>query len=59
MSVARSQIDEVLEVLERYVPYQVTNLLTELAATEAYKKNRSYRETIDRLLQRLAEGWKK
>ena len=57
MSVAKKQIVEVLRVIQRYAPNRVVELLTDLKDTEAYKSNRSYRETIDRLYEQQLIGW--
>lgn len=50
MAVARSQIGAVLDILLRYLEKgQLVLLLHDLKATEAYKRNASFRETIDRI----------
>lgn len=56
MAVARKHVNELLEVLTRYLPTQVGELLHELTLTQAYAQTRSLRETIDLLIARLPKG---
>ena len=50
MAIARSQIEEVYQVLSEHVqPGELRPLLARLKATQAYERNASFRETIDRL----------
>jgi hypothetical protein len=58
MAVAYDQLDEVLRVLQRRLPGAhgdasvdaVIQLLEDLSRTKAYRRNASFRVTIDRLL---------
>lgn len=63
MSVANSQIGEILAIILKYVPEKdVDSLLDDLRKTEAYQRNGSYQETIDRLVKKLLErrpAWEK
>lgn len=53
MSVATRQIDELFHVMERYVKQdELKSFLSDLAATEAYSTNKSFRETVDKLRKR-------
>ena len=50
MAVAKSQIDEVLEVVRAHVPAgTMMTVLRGLAKTTAYAANKSFRETVDRM----------
>lgn len=54
--VRKDQIDEVLDVIYTYLTReQVTRLLHKLAEVQAFESNRSYRETIIRLMDKNAE----
>ncbi len=50
MAVAHKQIDEVKKIILRYLnPAELQTLLLELSHTEAYAKNASFQETVNRL----------
>lgn len=51
MAVARNQIQELLTVLMDYLPQdQIRPFLRDLMDTEAYRRNGSFKETVDRLM---------
>jgi hypothetical protein len=62
MAVAKNQIEEVLDVVRRHVDDEaLMRILMGLARTVAFKKNRSFCDTIERLVaaqraKRDAEG---
>lgn len=50
MQVAKTQIDELLNIIQKYIPLSVANkLLHDIAKSEAYKRNKSFKGTTDRL----------
>lgn len=50
MAVAKSQVEELFLVVAQHVPRSsIWPLLRDLARTEAYRRNRSFRDTVDRL----------
>ena len=50
MAVAHSQTEELLKVLMKHLSQEtILELLRDLRFTQAYKKNSSFRQTIDRL----------
>ncbi len=52
MAVARNQIDEIHTAIVRWMrPVYIPWFLVELTQTVAYKKNKSFHDTIDRLCQ--------
>lgn len=55
MPVARDQISELLEVLSLYLPdqEQIEPFLVDLLATNAARRNASFRETIQRVLAQI------
>ena len=54
MAVAKNQIQEIINIIESRVGKSVLkNILADLAKTRAYKKNRSFRDTIDRCSARV------
>lgn len=55
MAVAKSQIDELVTILITYLGStgHVRDLCTDLKGTMAYQLNRSFRNTIDRIEERL------
>jgi hypothetical protein len=51
MAIAKSQISEVYDVIKEYLDVLLIRmLLTDLESTEAYRKNKSFKEIVDRLL---------
>ena len=54
MAVAKNQISEIKNIIEKYLnKEQSINLFNELKKTVAYTKNKSYQQTIDRILEEL------
>jgi hypothetical protein len=50
MAVAKNQIDEVLDVIELFISSEeIRSMLTGLKQTKAYSKNKSFKDTIDRI----------
>lgn len=50
MAVAHAQINELYETLRAYLGHEEMKLLLgDLTETVAYRRNKSFRETIDRL----------
>jgi hypothetical protein len=56
MPVAYNQIDEVLDIVGEFVhPKNRLGLFLKLKQTNAYKQNKSYAATIDRLIERYQD----
>lgn len=56
MAVPQKHIRAILDVIVKHVDRQnVANILDDLIRTEAYRSNKSFRVTIDRLI----ETWRK
>jgi hypothetical protein len=50
MPVAYDQVDELYEIFAKYlIRVRLRHLLIDLKGTQAYHRNRSFHETIDRL----------
>jgi hypothetical protein len=59
MPVAKSQIAEVTDILLRYVSSNdMDHMFTELRETVAYKRNKSFRETVDAICRDMAKWLK-
>ena len=60
MAVAKCQIQEILLIVLRYIdPDRLDEFLDDLSKTEAYQRNGSYAETVNRLrlVKPLYDSW--
>jgi len=56
MAVAKTQIEELVTTIRRFVPREwYVPMLLSFRQTQAYRRNSSFRQTIERLIDRGAD----